>query len=145
MTSGLPGYRRSVFVDTSAFVALLDRADQWHTAAVKGFVQLEEERRSLVTSNLIVAETHRLLLQRLGTRVLTEWIASLDAINLLFESEREHRDTLDLLASAHGVRLTYTDASALVTMERVGIGMAFSFDQHFEYRGLTRFPPMPNA
>lgn len=145
MTSGVPGYRRSVFVDTSAFVALLDRADQWHAAAVKGFTQLEDERRSLVTSNLVVAETHRLLLQRLGTRVLGEWVASLDAINLLFESEQDHQGTLDLLASAHGFRLTYTDAAALVTMERVGIEMAFSFDQHFEYRGLTRFPPTADA
>lgn len=142
MSSGPSGYRRSVFVDTSAFVALLDRADQWHAAAVKGFTQLEEERRSLVTSNLVVAETHRLLLQRLGTRVLGEWIASLDEINLLFESEQEHRGTLDLLASAHGFRLTYTDAAAIVTIERVGIGIAFSFDRDFEYHAFTRFPEL---
>ena len=141
MTLPSLGWRRAVLVDTSAFYAVLDPHDQYHTPARRGIQGLARDRRPLVTSNLVVAETYRLTMQRLGKPLADEWLRALTSVTLVFQTEEDHGRTMTLLASTRD-RLTYTDAAAIVTMERVGIGIAFSFDQHFEYRGLTRFPPI---
>ena len=136
------GWPRAVLVDTSAFYALLDPDDQWHSLAQRGIQGLTRDRRPLVTSNLVVAETYRLTMQRLSKPLADEWLRALTHVTLVFQTEEDHVHTIALLASAHGRRLTYTDAAALVTMERVGIHTAFSFDRDFEYRGFTRFPEL---
>jgi len=52
-----------VFVDTSAWYALLDRTDAEHTAIVD---QLREHRVRLTTSNFVVSETITLLRYKVG-------------------------------------------------------------------------------
>ncbi len=139
MTLPSVGWRRAVLVDTSAFYAILDPHDQWHTHAQRGIQGLARERRPLVTSNLVVAETYRLTMHRLGKPLADEWLRALTHVTLVFQTEEDHVDTMALLTSARDV-LTYTDAAALVAMERLGIHTAFSFDHHFEYRGFTLVP-----
>ncbi|MGI0029072.1 MAG: type II toxin-antitoxin system VapC family toxin [Nitrososphaera sp.] len=53
----------SIFVDTSAFYALADRSDRFHSSA-KRF--LETNTSVLITSNLVVHETITLVRMRLG-------------------------------------------------------------------------------
>lgn len=55
--------RESIFVDTSAFFALADRTDRFHSLAIR-FV--ESNQTLLVTSNLVVQETITLIRMRLG-------------------------------------------------------------------------------
>lgn len=47
----------TVLVDTSAWIALLARNDQYHPAALKCWARLREERMRLLTSDYIVDET----------------------------------------------------------------------------------------
>lgn len=53
---------RRVFVDTSGFFALLCGEDRWHSQARSLFVDADEQRWRLVTTNAVVIETHALLL-----------------------------------------------------------------------------------
>jgi len=57
---------RRLFVDTSAYFALTDKRDENHEAAAHFIHQLIRERTELLTTNYIVAETHTLLLNRIG-------------------------------------------------------------------------------
>jgi len=55
--------RTSIFVDTSAFFALADQTNRFHSLAVQ---YIESTDRLLVTSNFVVHETITLLRMRLG-------------------------------------------------------------------------------
>ncbi|SRR6266849_4539282 len=65
---------RQLFVDTSAYFALTDRRDENHEAAVRIIHQLIGERTELLTTNYIVAETHTLLLNRIGYKTALQVI-----------------------------------------------------------------------
>ena len=57
---------RLVFVDSSAFFASLVRNDRQHLEARAIMERCRRERLGLLTSNFIRAETHALLLNKVG-------------------------------------------------------------------------------
>ena len=130
---------RSVFVDTSAFYALLDRSDRRHSAAREGFGRLAQEGRPLFTSNLVVAETYVLMRHTLGHVVAIHWLANLD-FNLIFQTDPDDERGRALLARYEDKDLSYTDAASFVLMERLGVPTAFTFDAHFREHGVEVFP-----
>ena len=46
-----------VFADSQGWIALLNRSDQYHAAACKAMTALAGERRDMVTTDWILAET----------------------------------------------------------------------------------------
>ncbi len=130
---------RSIFVDTSAFYALLDRSDQWHSEALQGFERLAQERRSLFTSNLIIAETYILARYALGYGIAVRWLESLD-LNLVFQTDTDHEQVRTVLAQYEDKDFSYTDVASFVVMERLGVPTAFTFDAHFLQYGLEVLP-----
>ena len=125
-----------VFVDTSAFYALLDRSDRWHTEARRSFEGLARERRPLFTSNLVVAETYVLTRHTLGHAVAVSWLESLD-LNLVFQEESDHERVSRILARYGDKDFSYTDAASFILMERLGIPVALTFDDHFRQYGIS--------
>lgn len=131
---------RSVFVDTSAFYAMIDRDDQWHPEAVDGFHLLAQEKRFLYVTNLVVAETYTLALVRLGYAIGNAWLGTLGNLNVVFENPGHHRIVQSLLERYQGHGFSYTDAFSFVAMEETGIRTAFAFDRHFQEYGWDVFP-----
>ncbi|MCY4581627.1 MAG: PIN domain-containing protein [Chloroflexi bacterium] len=131
---------RFFFVDTSAFYARLDRSDQWHQRAVLGFLELARRNAILVTSNLVVAETHNLAWQRLGFQVARDWLALLADFNVRFQTSEEHQRTEQVLRSPIGPHLSYVDAASIVVMEAVSLSTIFSFDSDFALAGFSLYP-----
>src|SRR5437868_4232914 len=82
---------RRLFVDTSTYFALTDKRDENHEAAVHFIYELIRERAELLTTNYIVAETHTLLLNRIGyataLQVLEELYKSQTSICRVREAE----------------------------------------------------------
>ncbi len=133
----VPGSLRaqSVFIDTSAFYAMLDRSDRWHGEALRGFERLTRERRPILTSNLVVAETYVLARHALGHAVAVRWLESLD-ISLAYQTESDHEQARVLLARFEDKDFSYTDAVSFVLIERLAMGTAFTFDTHFRQYGI---------
>jgi predicted nucleic acid-binding protein len=64
----------AVTVDTSAIYALLDRSDANHNQAVAILKKLRNSDDTIVITNLILAETHALLLSKLGYAIARAWV-----------------------------------------------------------------------
>ena len=60
---------KRIFVDTSAFIALQDRGDQFHSVAVKFNHYLGKNKFDIYTSNYVLDETFTLLKIRAGHAV----------------------------------------------------------------------------
>lgn len=131
---------RSVFTDTSAFYAMLDRDDQWHSEAVKGFHRLAVEKRFVHTTNLVVAETYTLALVRLGYAIANGWLGAINNLNVMFQNSVHHQMVGSLLERYQGQGFSYTDAFSFVAMEAIGTRTAFAFDRHFQDYGWEVFP-----
>jgi predicted nucleic acid-binding protein len=64
---------RSVFVDTSAFVALRNASEAEHASARAALARLIREGAALYTSNYVFAGTFTALLVRVGRGEAIEW------------------------------------------------------------------------
>ena len=134
---------RSVFVDTSAFVALRNAAEAEHPRAREALSQLLDEGVALFTSNYVFAETYTALLVRVGRAEAVEWgrrFRASGAIELV-RVEQDAEDEAWAILERHGdKRWSYVDATSFALIEREGGDEAFAFDAHFTQRGLRVVP-----
>ena len=130
-----------VFIDTSAFYALLDRDDVNHKKAESAWVNLLNVDNSLVTSNYVMVETFALLQNRLGIKAVRGFQEDiLPLINIEFVTPEIHRSGIAVLLSVSKCNLSLVDRVSFETMRARGIKIAFTFDSHFQEQGFTRTP-----
>lgn len=123
-----------VFVDTSAVYALLDRTDANHAAARGRLKQLKRRRAEPLLTNVIIAESHALLMSRLGHAIARRWLLEnvwpVERVGV----EDEARATA-IISRYVDKTFSYTDATSFAVMERLGMNVAFAFDPHFRQYG----------
>lgn len=140
---------RSVFVDTSAFVALRNESEAEHRPARQALAALLGEGATLFTSNYVFAETYTALLVRVGHEEAIEWgrrFRAGEAIELVRIERDVEEDAWEILERHRDKRWSYVDATSFALIERDGGGEAFAFDTHFAQRGLRVLPgPTPAA
>jgi len=126
-----------VFVDTSAFYALLDRADQYHDVVQTIYGGLARDRRDLVTTNFVLLELHSLITNRMSAQVATSALFRIDAGETIIVrgTEDDEAHARDILRQYTDKGFSLLDATSFAVMERLGIDTALSFDKHFaQYR-----------
>lgn len=134
---------RSVFVDTSAFVALRNESEAEHERARAALASLIADGAALFTSNYVFAETYTALLVRVGREEAIEWgrrFRAGEAVELVRLERDVEEEAWEILASHDDKRWSYVDATSFALIERDGGGEAFAFDAHFAQRGLRVVP-----
>ncbi len=131
----------SVFVDTSAFFAVLDADDENHDAARQVWEDLLTREVVLVCSNYVLVETLALVQRRLGlpaVRTFQEDI--MPVLNVEWVDETIHQVGIASVLAAARRGLSLVDCVSFEIMRRLGIKMAFTFDPHFEEQGFECLP-----
>ncbi|MBI1736504.1 MAG: PIN domain-containing protein [Candidatus Rokubacteria bacterium] len=129
-----------LFVDSGAWIALRNRRDQYHVLADRLFRTAVRDRRPLFTTNLVIAESHRLTLFRVGVLAALRALDRIDAserVTVHFATEADHvaaRRWIERLAPRP---VTYTDAISFAVMETLGCRDVLGFDRDFEVAGFT--------
>ena len=121
-----------MMVDTGAWYAVADRSDRHHLAGRRFYLE-QAPLASLVTTDLVVAETWTLLSAHLGrTAALTFWQTLRDTRTPIVTI-----DPVDLESAWHIVQafpdqtFSFVDCTTFAVMQRLGIDEVFAFDQHF--------------
>lgn len=125
-----------VFVDTSAFLAVLDRDDRNHVKAGRKWKGLVEGDAALISTNYVLLESTALLQDRFGlqaVRLFQEDVAPLLTIEWIGAELHQAGMTAVLTAGRRGLNLT--DRISFEVMRRRGIRKAFAFDRHFREQG----------
>jgi predicted nucleic acid-binding protein len=131
----------TVFVDTSAFYALLDASDRHHQAAKQAWITLVREAADLACSNYVIVETTALLQNRLGmeaVRAFQEGI--LPVVRVEWVDDITHRTGVTALLTAGRRQLSLVDCVSFDLMRRLGIHRALAFDEHFAEQGFEAIP-----
>ena len=127
-----------VFIDTSAFYALLDRDDTHHPKAKRAWIELLKAAHALVTSNYVLVETSALLQNRLGMEAIRAFHDDmLPLIHIEFVASATHRSGVAALLSASRRDLSLVDCVSFEVMRVSGINTAFAFDKLFKEQGFN--------
>jgi predicted nucleic acid-binding protein len=128
----------TVFLDTSALLALMDADEARHTEAGLIWKQLLDGDVTIVTTNYVLVETYALTQRRLGSaavRVLTDDLLPVVQVEWI---EREvHERAVSALIAANRRELSLVDAVSFDVMRQRGLDQAFAFDRHFGEAGFT--------
>ncbi len=131
-----------IFVDTSFWVALTGRTDQWHDEAVQLFKQ--HGLQPLLTSNQVRGETWTLLRRRRGHR---DSVAFLDLIErskrltIASVSEKLEQEALRWLRRHDEREYSFVDATSFALMRSLKIRDALAFDGDFSASGFNELRP----
>lgn len=129
----------TVFIDTSAVYALLDRADPRHPEIGRAFTSLTD--RPLLTHSYVVLESAALVERRLGRqtarRLLLDILAPVDVVLV---DGATHEAALGAYLAAPTGDLSLVDATSFEVMRARGIRSAFALDHHFADAGFDLIP-----
>ena len=127
-----------VFIDTSGWVALLNRSDSLHPAAISCFQRLAVDRASLVTTSMVLAETGNGL-SSLSSRHLM-WklrrrLSNSQSIELIHIDAALFKRGWDLYEQRPDKEWGLIDCISFVVLQELGIQSAVTADHHFTQAG----------
>ena len=134
----------TVFIDTSGWLAAINTRDSHHLAIAETYDDLVAKRTSFVTSSLVVAEMHILIVRDRGApagcalldAIYTDPLYRVVAVDRELESEATDR----WLRKFADQRFSVADAVSFEIMRRERIPEALALDHHFEVAGYRLLP-----
>ena len=128
----------AIFVDTGPWVAWMDMRDQWREDVLSGMATLKAQRRSLVTTNWVLAEAYtslvdriaRVAIARLRTMIEESALIQVVWVDRLIEELAWQKFLL-----YDDKNVSMVDCTSFVVMEQLGLRTAFTFDHHFTQVG----------
>lgn len=130
-----------VFIDTSAFLAILNADDRYHKKAKEKWFELIASETALFCNNYILVETFALVQNRLGMDALRTFNDDiLPLVNIDWVEEQTHKGGVIALLTTSRKRLSMVDCVSFETMRRLEIKKVFTFDPHFAGQGFQNIP-----
>jgi uncharacterized protein len=132
----LPMESERVFLDTSAFYALMDRSDSNYVQAAGLWASLLEKDFYLCTGNYVIVETMALLQNRLGFEAANLWYRDvLSLTEVLWIDSSIHNLSYELWLSLGRRKLSFVDCVSFMAMRHYKVEKVFGFDRHFVEQG----------
>ncbi|MDO8674062.1 MAG: PIN domain-containing protein [Dehalococcoidia bacterium] len=134
---------RRVFVDSSAYLALLDRKDEKHIDATGLVNQLADHRYRQLTTNILLVEAHALILSNLGIAPATRFLRNMGQSKTIIVRARasDEERAKQILFGYTDKDFSFADAISFAVMERFDVTLAFTFDSHFSQYGFVVVNP----
>jgi len=130
---------RRVFIDSSAFFALIARQDMFHRESVALFSRAQSERWELLTTNATVFECHALLLNRSrpGRQNAITFLDLIERDEYRIErvGRRDEQQAIQLVRAHQHKTYSLCDALSFAVMGRLGVVDAIAFDEDFQSYG----------
>lgn len=132
---------KKVFVDTVAWIALLDRDDSLHSETVQIKERLRRENAQLITTDFIFLEvadgfSNRRFRGRVAAYI--DGVRRLAAFEVIPVSADLYEEGWRLYTQRPDTNWGLTDCISFVVMKRLSIETVFTSDRHFEQAGFVR-------
>lgn len=131
----------TVFVDTSALIALLDASEAKHPACAREWKRLLAKDAQLITTSYVIVETCAVAQRRLGmdaVRSLTTDFLPLLAVDWI--DEPVHAAGHAAMLTANRKDLSLVDCASFEIMRRRDVATAFALDRDFADQGFSVVP-----
>ena len=133
---------RTVLLDSGAFVARADPADQHHHTAVETFQGLKDARYPLCVTRPTLWETFTRLRYKVGFETAIEVFAFVaqEGIEVVDYADGDEINARAVLSLYRGVSLSFVDALNRAISSRLGLNTAFAYDGHYRTMGFDVYP-----
>ena len=127
-----------VFVDTSAFIAMANKRDFFHVAAIKTKEKLKQENRNLITTEAIFLEFGNAFS---AVALKPSAIKMMEAIRLSKKwtvigiDEKIMNQSFNLYKKISDKDWGLVDCTSIIVAKNLGISEIFTTDHHFEQAG----------
>ncbi|EQD56706.1 protein containing PilT protein [mine drainage metagenome] len=133
-----------IFIDSGAWIALLDQRDGFHrrARAFQGELARGVHGR-LVTTDYVLDEAVTYLRQRGPGHLVREFrgiLTASESVQVVWTTPDRFWTAWDTLLSRPDKRWSLTDCLSFVTMQALGIRLAFGFDSDFRQAGFELLP-----
>lgn len=135
-----------IFIDTGAWIGLIDGNDQYHRKAVAFYDHIDPTMEK-TTSTHVIAETYTWLRYRAGFVCSSRFLSiiqqarAVGAVNILLDSDKTIELAEQILLDYPDQKLSYVDATSMALMRSYDIRQVFGFDHHFNF---LKFELLPN-
>ena len=131
----------NIFIDTAAFLAVLNANDQFHPQARRTWDDILASDAALFSSNYVLIETIALLQHRFGIDAVRLFEGDiLPVIEIGWVDETLHNQATSALLAANRRELSLVDCTSFEMMRQAGMDAAFTFDPHFREQGFKVLP-----
>jgi len=120
-------------------LAILDAADRNHASALIAATDLARLRCRVVQTTWLRAETHALLLIRLGHAAARQWLSA-PAPPSIRPEPRDEAEAEEIVKRFRYKDYSLCDALSFAVMRRLKISAAFTFDRHFRQHKIGTVP-----
>ena len=131
---------KGLFIDTSAWYPLADRRHPDHAVLARTLREWVRRGARIVTTNVVVGETHALLLRRAGRAAALAFVEAVRRPPNRVEyitAEREEEAIGRWLERFADQRFSLVDACSFAVMSELGIREALTLDRHFAVAGFV--------
>ncbi len=133
---------KMIFVDTSAWIMLLNRSERSHCEAVALYDSLGNI--TLLVTNYIISETYTWLRKKSGFEAAYSFLESmkrkveLNQMVLVYTDDSMENEAFKLLDKFRDHKLSHADAVSICAMKRFGVKDVFAYDNHFIAAGMVQ-------
>lgn len=130
---------RMVFVDTSAFLAVIARNDQHHSQASQILQGLGRQRVQLFTTVYVIYESHAGVLSTVGENEARKFLRVMEnsTTDIYVPTADDEKRAREIVYNYQDKDYSLCDATSFALMQRFGTNLAFSFDDHFRQHGFS--------
>jgi len=129
----------NVFVDTSAFYAVLSKTDTHNSQAVEDWNKLmADDSVKFCTSNYVVVETCALIRNRLGDDAMRSFLDNLLPLAMvLWVDQKTHSSATSAMLAYGKNGPSLVDCSSFVIIRGLNTNKALAYDKHFAAEGFS--------
>jgi len=134
------------FVDTGAWIALHNPKDKYHLAAKSFFNELKGKFVLFITSDYIIDESITYLRMHVSYAASVTFKNSIDdsrVVKLELITDFIRDQAWDIFLKYTDQVFSFTDCTSFALMKNLGLGKAFTFDNHFYILGFECVPYVP--
>ena len=147
MTTSIAEIKR-VFIDTSAWIDLMNSNERHHAAAV-AFHKSLAPMTLRITSWGIVSETFTWIRYHIGYREASRWLSLKDSLEhqgflqVVYPDPQMEVGVRKVISRFHDQQLSYVDTFTIALMQsRPDIDAIFAFDHHLSLAGIPVLPDL---
>ena len=135
-----------LFVDTSGWFPLVHNENPAHGRVAQALRNSVQKKRRIVTTNLVIAETHALIMRRIHRTAAIAFLREVSrSPNIVISSTPEYEAAAeaDWLSRYTDHDFSVTDAVSFAVMSDRNIREALGLGQHFIVAGFCLLPSPP--
>lgn len=131
---------RAVFVDSFAWIAAINKSDNYHELALKLLEDFLAKQVELITTNYVIIETINALSKAEFRKAVIEFVDKLEkspSVQIIRITDETYNNSWALYQQRMDKDWGITDCTSFEVMKTLNIKRAFTNDKHFEQAGYS--------